>query len=190
MENFIEVYDNALTQDECESIVNWFEESEHIHQVGQCGEHEVRKDIKDSTDICIRMDEPWLPCKIIVPALSKSIMDYCDKYPMLNDISQFGNDMVYNIQRYNPNQGFFKEHCEQFCKAYSRVLAWTLYLNDVEDGGETEFLYQNLREEAVTGDVIIFPAGFTHTHRGNPPIGGTKYIATTWAVVQDNGGQE
>ena len=65
-----------------------------------------------------------------------------------------------------------------------------VYLNDEFEGGETEFLYQNLREEAVTGDVIIFPAGFTHTHRGNPPIGGTKYIATTWAVVQDNGGRE
>ena len=65
-----------------------------------------------------------------------------------------------------------------------------VYLNDEFEGGETEFLYQNLREEAVTGDVIIFPAGFTHTHRGNPPIGGTKYIATTWAVVQDNGGEE
>ena len=180
MENFIEVYDNALTQDECESIVNWFEESEHIHQVGQCGEHEVKKDIKDSTDICIRMDEPWLPCKIIVPALSKSIMDYCDKYPMLNDISQFGNDMVYNIQRYHPNQGFFKEHCEQFCKAYSRVLAWTLYLNDVEDGGETYYTYYDLKVKSKQGRLVIFPAYWTHAHKGIVSKTETKYIATGW----------
>ena len=45
-------------------------------------------------------------------------------------------------------------------------------------------------EKKQSLDVIIFPAGFTHVHRGNPPIGGTKYIATTWAVVQDNGGRE
>ena len=180
MENFIEVYDNALTQDECESIVNWFEESEHIHQVGQCGEHEIRKDIKDSTDICIRMDEPWLPSKIIVPALSKSIIDYCDKYPMLNDISQFGNDMVYNIQRYRPNQGFFKEHCEQFCRAYSRVLAWTLYLNDVEDGGETYYTYYDLKVKSKEGRLVIFPAYWTHAHKGIVSKTETKYIATGW----------
>ena len=65
-----------------------------------------------------------------------------------------------------------------------------LYLTDDFDGGETEFLYQNLREESVAGDVIIFPAGYTHVHRGNPPLGGTKYTATSWAVVQDNGGYE
>ena len=41
------------------------------------------------------------------------------------------------------------------------------------------------REEAVTGDVIMFPASFTHTHRGNPPLGGTKYIATSWGIIQD-----
>ena len=47
---------------------------------------------------------------------------------------------------------------------------------------------RNRREEAVAGDVIIFPAGYTHVHRGNPPIGGTKYIATSWAVTQDSDG--
>ena len=61
-----------------------------------------------------------------------------------------------------------------------------LYLNDDFQGGETEFLYQNRREEATAGDVLIFPAGFTHTHRGNPPIGGEKYIATSWGIVQAN----
>ena len=59
-----------------------------------------------------------------------------------------------------------------------------VYLNDDFDGGEREFLYQERREEAVAGDVLIFPASFTHTHRGNPPLGGTKYIATSWGVIQ------
>ena len=59
-----------------------------------------------------------------------------------------------------------------------------LYLNDEFDGGETEFLYQNKREKAVAGDVIIFPCGYTHTHRGNAPIGGTKYLATSWGWIQ------
>ena len=59
-----------------------------------------------------------------------------------------------------------------------------VYLNDDFDGGETEFLYQQRIEEVGAGDVLIFPASFTHTHRGNPPLGGTKYIATSWGVIQ------
>ena len=58
-------------------------------------------------------------------------------------------------------------------------------MNDNFDGGETEFLYQQRREQAITGDLLIFPAAFTHTHRGNPPLGGVKYIATTWGMIQD-----
>ena len=55
------------------------------------------------------------------------------------------------------------------------------YLNDVPAGGETEFLYQGIRIQPKKGTTIIFPAAYTHMHRGNPPLGCTKYIATTWA---------
>jgi hypothetical protein len=62
----------------------------------------------------------------------------------------------------------------------SRVLVFTLYLNDVEEGGETEFLYLSKRVQPKTGRMVIWPAGFTHTHRGNPPLKGDKYIITGW----------
>jgi len=32
--------------------------------------------------------------------------------------------------------------------------------------------------------VLIAPAFFTHTHRGNRPQGGDKYIATSWILFQ------
>ena len=68
----------------------------------------------------------------------------------------------------------------------ARQFVVQIYLNDDFDGGETEFLYQQRREVAVAGDVLIFPASFTHTHRGNPPLGGTKYIATSWGMIQQD----
>jgi len=53
-------------------------------------------------------------------------------------------------------------------------------LNDVEEGGETEFLYLKKRFKPIRDRLLIFPAGFTHTHRGNPPLSGDKYILTGW----------
>ena len=46
----------------------------------------------------------------------------------------------------------------------------TLFLNDVEEGGELEFLHQSIRIKPRKGDFVIFLAFFTHLHRGNPPL--------------------
>ena len=56
------------------------------------------------------------------------------------------------------------------------------YLNDVESGGETEFYFQKRSIKPRKGTVVIAPAGFTHTHRGNVPISGDKYIITSWLL--------
>ena len=60
-----------------------------------------------------------------------------------------------------------------------------LYLNTIEDGGETEFLYQGKRVKAEQGKLLIWPAGFTHVHRGNPPLKESKYILTSWGLLQE-----
>jgi len=62
---------------------------------------------------------------------------------------------------------------------HTRTMAWMVYLNDVEEGGETEFLYQKLRVKPKKGTVLIWPGSYTHLHRGNPPMT-DKYIATGW----------
>lgn len=95
-----------------------------------------------------------------------------------------------NLQKYIADEGGYPYwHSEQYPKldqgeALHRVLLWTLYLNDAFDGGETEFLYQGRRITPRTGTLLIAPAGFTHTHRGNRPLGGHKYIATSWVLFR------
>ena len=87
-------------------------------------------------------------------------------------------------------QGYHVWHCERNAMQFTmRELVWTIYLNDMPDGeGETEFLFQKFRYKPQKGDIVIFPASFTHTHRGNPPYTRTKYIATGWYLYTPPGG--
>ena len=85
------------------------------------------------------------------------------------------------IQKTLPQGGYHVWHCEHANVETGRRFAFIiLYLNDVVSGGETEFLYQSARVEASQGRLVLAPAAYTHMHRGNPPLGGEKYILTSW----------
>jgi hypothetical protein len=95
-----------------------------------------------------------------------------------------------NLQRYRADAGGYPYwHCELYPKDASaetlhRTLLWTVYLNEGFEAGETEFYYQARKVQPRTGALLIAPAAFTHTHRGNRPRGGDKYIATSWLLFQ------
>lgn len=95
-----------------------------------------------------------------------------------------------NLQRYSADRGGYPYwHCELYprgadAEPLHRHLLWTLYLNDGFGAGETEFLYQKRRIEPRTGSVLLAPTAFTHTHRGNTPERGDKYIATGWILFR------
>lgn len=93
-------------------------------------------------------------------------------------------------QRYDAGVGHYAYwHCEVFPhaphnEALHRSLLWMVYLNEVEQGGQTEFFYQRRAIQPRRGRMVIAPAYFTHTHRGCPPISGDKYILTSWVLLQ------
>ncbi len=95
-----------------------------------------------------------------------------------------------NLQRYTGGRGGYPYwHCELYprdphAETLHRHLLWTIYLNDGFAEGETEFLYQQRKIAPRTGSLLIAPAAFTHTHRGNRPLGGDKFIATSWVLFQ------
>lgn len=93
-----------------------------------------------------------------------------------------------NLQRYEADEGGYpywhSEHYPRDEDSLHRVLLWTVYLNDGFGDGETEFVYQNRKITPQAGSMLIAPAGFTHTHRGNRPTGGAKYIGTSWILFQ------
>jgi hypothetical protein len=108
---------------------------------------------------------------------------YCNKYSVLKSSGELRATSM-KMQRIDSGGGYHIWHCEQGGKdAGNRALTYMLYLNTLapEDGAETEFLYQKKRFNPVENTMLLWPAAYTHAHRGNPVLGNTaKYIVTGW----------
>ncbi len=97
-----------------------------------------------------------------------------------------------NLQKYEQNEGGYhhwhSEVCpspqDPECENMHRVLLWMYYLNDVEEGGETAFYYQDRMIKPRRGTFVVAPTSFTHTHKGHVPRSNDKYILTSWVLYQ------
>ena len=184
METFIGKYE--ISHDICDKLIQNFHDNEQFHTEGRISKEDkaddgyVNKKSKESTDYqVINADDVHHE---YLSKLQHCLNLYMIHYPQVDLASKFNICEPMNIQHYKPNQGFKAYHFErsgntiQNCKRY---LVFMTYLNDVEDGG-TEFLYQNIITPAVKGSTIIWPAEWTHTHRGQISRNHEKYIITGW----------
>ena len=104
---------------------------------------------------------------------------YITEFPQLAGQSLISSCI--KLQKTNEGGGYHVWHYEGMGLSHSpRKLVWAIYLNDDFEGGETEFLDQRRRLKVPAGTVVIWPAGFTHVHKGNTVLKGDKYILTGW----------
>jgi hypothetical protein len=180
--DFIGVYENALEKTHCENIICEFENfyktkpSETWVNNTQFSNGDLgRSDISFFVNLAI----PKV-ANLINEVLNKCITVYADEFFPVKNIKAVS--LQIKLQKTLPRGGFHVWHCESSTREnMERVLAWMVYLNDIPDGeGETEFLWQGIRVKPKAGTCIIWPAGFTHTHRGNPVYSCNKYVATGW----------
>ena len=186
--DFIAVYEDAVSVEYCEKFIGYID---HYVEHGIIIKEPFDSDHKDHSTINFHNDARYdmlsgdnLPLTFL-PMVKDYVDDYLDRYSLLKHEVMLMFDV--KAKKIPIGGGFHRWHYENGGLQVSpRKLVVQLYLNTVEEGGETEFLYINKRVKAKQGTLIIFPAAFTHTHRGNPPIGQAKYILTTWVVSQDN----
>jgi len=178
-------YQGAFTPKECDEYIKYIDQFEEKNILTYDTEKLTQVDNK-SVNLTFDYDFPAYSflSKEIIPKFKPCIDEYIEAVNILRNYKFLTYDL--KIKKIPIGGGFHQWHFENGGIAYSqRKFVIQLYLNDDFEGGETEFLYQNRRELPRQGDVLIFPAGYTHTHRGNPPIGGDKYLITSWALIQD-----
>ena len=186
--DFIGIYEEVLSKERCQEIIDKME----FHMGTNPSEIRNGKEQFENGDVG-RKDYQIFANKVfngisqdVNKVLDVCVQAYSDEFFVLKNIRGLRSEEI-KLQKTPPKGGYHVWHSEATNKQSSdRVLVWTIYLNDIPEGeGETEFLWQGVRVKPKAGTVCIFPAAFTHTHRGNPVYSCDKYIATGWYTFNE-----
>ena len=188
--NFIGVYDNYILKQECDKAIKLFEDQDKFNKTFNRQFFEkasvLKKKDRQFFASSANIDFWWEELKPIMVNFNLAWNHY---------VKHVGADDAYEvpfhfttvkIQKTLPTEGYHVWHTE-YGKGYdneARAFVFSIYLNDVEDGGETEFLHFSKRVKPKKGRIVIWPAAFPYLHRGNPPLSGEKYILTSWMLLR------
>tara|TARA_B100000029_G_scaffold91629_1_gene81587 strand:- start:228 stop:830 length:603 start_codon:yes stop_codon:yes gene_type:complete len=168
----------------CNEIINFFEHNKSLQKPGASGLG-LNPKIKKTTDIRINPNDLEKPkfeiFKQYINELHKCFLNYQNQWAFLKSMIKTVDIPAFNIQKYSSGDHFASLHSERTTlSTLHRLFAWMTYLNDVDDGGQTNFSHYNIKIKPETGKTLIWPAEWTHAHTGEILKSGTKYIVTGW----------
>lgn len=193
-EDFIGVYDDFLSEETCRNLIDYFEWQKQNNRTWGRGNDESRHGLnkKDEAVTLSYNSHDDNSRTFSFDNLGQLVHEFNDRFwgeaykhysshfGILNELARH-SILSFKIQKTLPGEGYHVWHCEAgTAESSKRIGVYSVYLNDVETGGETEFLYQKRRVQPKTGRLVIWPAAWTHPHRGNPPLSGVKYMMTGW----------
>lgn len=180
-QQFFGVYDGALDPAFCRSVIERFE-SDPSKVVGKIGDGSrtgsVRPEIKSTTEILFTPErEDWSDVLLHVKqCLQKLLPRYLEPWKPAFPVALRTED--FRIARYLPGE-HFAYHSDNIGGSVTRVITAQWFLNDVAEGGSTEFPWQGVGVQPRAGRLMLAPVGWTYLHRGAPPVSGPKYIIIT-----------
>ena len=167
-----------ISENICDDLIKLYHKQKDKWVIGTVGFNNINKTIKDSTELIIEPKNFNVINDYLIE-LEKVLEYYKEKYPWSDKVNSYSIWDNIKIQYYKPGKGFRAWHCENNGRDKTRHLVFMTYLNDVDDGG-TEFYHQNLTTPAKKGLTLIWPAQWTHTHKGQISNTQNKYIITGW----------
>ena len=180
------VNENSLSKELCDEMIQLFETSSDRY-LGRTASG-VNANIKDTTDLVITNHPEWSKISdTLSRELNHNIQEYVTKYNQMFDNYTIFHEYELQIpsmqmQKYNKKVGNYVYHNDFDYNAKDslvRQLTFLWYINNVDEGGETEFWSKyNIKPKA--GKLVLFPAHWTYPHSAKKPISNDKYVITGW----------
>ena len=197
VKDFVMTIDNMVSPQICDFIVDKMTTTQNNYKQqytidNRVGRQDIQRDgllfIQYLSYLQVQENIDFGTGESINNIFPKILKEGCDVYTntMKEGLAKYVHQNIleysdFKFQETLKSGGFHDWHFENIGYAQnSRFLVWSIFLNDVKEGGETEFLYNSMRIKPKRGSMVLFPPYYTHTHRGNPPISNNKYIATGW----------
>ena len=173
MNNFIKIYDDVLSPEVCDSIIDLYKSNPNLHEL----QYQDGKNFNQFVFTKHKKLNINLYSKIL-ETIANAVYLYKLEIP---ETHYWPNEYVFEevrIKCYNAEQNQqFEHHVDAFnFLSSSRILAFFFYLDDVDEGGETEFMNLNFKVKPKKGRLLMFPPHWMYPHRGCPPVSNTKYI--------------
>jgi|TARA_B110000037_G_scaffold21833_1_gene24419 hypothetical protein len=181
--NFIGCW-NIDNEDLCNDIIKFFDENPGMQTKGITTSG-FDENVKKTTDLTIKPlnlnDSKYSIFNDYIESLNKCFINYKDQYPFIKSFLKKSHIGPFIIKKYLSGDHYAQIHAERTSiKSLHRVFAWMTYLNDVNDGGTTDFTHYDIKVNPEVGKTLIWPAEWTHAHRGAVLKDKSKYIITGW----------
>ena len=200
IEQFIGIFPDIIDDELCSGFVKWFDLVSEQNLTMSSLEDSGLSGYKRKDESISIPDTVTPPEGIISLPQNTFPHGLCNPFWKIlqNCLNLYMNELVYDreltshtfkVVRAKPSSGYHVWHHEHTFVAPYRIAAWHVTLEAPKRGGETEFLHQSMRVKPKVGQLLIWPAGFTHKHRGNPPLEGQKTYITGWFDVTGRPGE-
>lgn len=178
-EPLVVVLGNVLSEDECDELIRLSKDKIQRSKIGATREV---SNIRTSSGAFLEENEHPL-----IATIEKRIST------IMNIPIEHGEGL--HILRYTPGQEY-KAHLDYFsptskASTNNHISTLVIYLNDVEEGGETVFPKLHLSISPRKGMAVYFEYFYQDSelnertlHAGTPVITGEKWVATQWMRKQ------
>jgi len=200
LQDTIGIYPKAFSNELCDTLLKMYDTALTTGTTyeGTTGRG-VDKTVKDTVDFDLikqsKIDSVALSASneiynIFNDCVKKYITGFPhqDQFPGMTNFIEPTTFISLQVQRYKKSTGHYNawHHEGGTFKMSRRFFALLVYLNDVEEGGETEMLYTGQKIKPEKGKLLVHPAGFPYIHKGNVPLSSDKTILISWLVFVNN----
>jgi predicted 2-oxoglutarate/Fe(II)-dependent dioxygenase YbiX len=183
LEDFVQVFDNVLSQEDCNLILDEYKNTSEWENTRIAG-GQILKDARNCMEIGISfqhsLEKNFNVRKNLDNIVFESVRKVIDNYNALVPTFHIDIDTGYQLLRYREGE-FYIQHTDSF-KEQQRSLSCSLQLNEDYEGGEFALFDREMMMRTKPGSAIVFPSNFMYPHEIMPVIKGTRYSIITWLV--------